>query len=142
MFAKSYEERLQSWSEFRASLEESDDPFRAVVDFYRAAPSVSVHTDPFHKEAWPDPWELLFENRYCDFTRVLAYGYSLQLTDRFTGSSFEIHISTDNVLGYMYLLFVDDFVLGYDEQGAVNAKDLPEDLRSQHVFSLSSTNKY
>lgn len=137
MFAKTYEERLLCWAKFRQSLEDSNTPFQDVIEFYRPAPSVSIHTDPFHTEAWPDPWELLFENQYCDFTRVLGYGYSLQLTERFKGSNFEIHISTDNVLGYMYLLFIDDQVLGYDDTKAVNKKDLPEDLQSQQVFSLS-----
>ena len=142
MFSKTYDERLQCWSDFRNSLEESDDPFRQVIEFYKQAPSVSIHTDPFNEEAWPDPWQLLFENQYCDFTRVLGYGYSLQLTERFKGSSFEIHICTDNVLGYMYLLFVDDFVLGYDDNKAVSKNELPNDLRSQHVFPLSVSNKY
>ena len=137
MFSKTYEERLSTWAEFRESLEESEDPFRDVVTFYKQAPSVSIHADPFNEFAWPDPWQLLFENQYCDFTRVLAYGYSLQLTERFKGSNFEIHIITDNVLGYMYLLFVDDQVLGYDDNTAINKKDLPSDLHSQHVFPLS-----
>jgi len=81
MFAKKYEERLISWNQFRQNLELSDDPFGDVIEFYKQAPSVSMHTDPFHSEAWPDPWQLLLENRYCDFTRVLGYGYSLQLTE-------------------------------------------------------------
>jgi len=142
MFAKSYEERLQSWAKFRDSLEDSSDPLSKVIQFYAQAPSVSIHTDPFDQDAWPDPWELILENRYCDFTRVLGYGYSLQLTERFKGATIEIHICTDNVLGYMYLLFVDDFVLGYEEKAAVKKEDLPEDLHSQHIFALSKANKY
>ena len=143
MFAKKYEERLISWNQFRQNLELSDDPFGDVIEFYKQAPSVSMHTDPFHSEAWPDPWQLLLENRYCDFTRVLGYGYSLQLTERFSGGDFEIHICTDDMLGYMYLLFINNSeVLGYDENAVVSKQDLPTELRSQHVFALSSQNKY
>ena len=56
MFAKTYEERLLCWAKFRQSLEDSSTPFQDVIEFYRSAPSVSIHTDPFHTEAWPDPW--------------------------------------------------------------------------------------
>jgi len=137
MFGKTYEDRLQEWAAFRESLEDSEDPFRDLIAFYKQAPSVSIHTDPFNQDAWPTAWELLLENQYCDFCRVLGYYYSLQLTERFKGSTFEIHISTDNALGYMYLLFVDNQVLGYDETKAIDKIDLPKDLRSQHVFPLS-----
>ena len=47
------------------------------------------------------------------------------------------------MLGYMYLLFINNSeVLGYDENAVVSKQDLPTELRSQHVFTLSSQNKY
>jgi len=42
----------------------------------------------------------------------------------------------------MYLLFVDDNVFGWDENAVISKQDLPTELRSQHVFALSSQNKY
>lgn len=138
MFEKRYEQRLESWAEFRGSLEESDDPFRDVVEFYKQAPFVSIHTDPWNQSIWPGPWELVHENQYDDFCRVLGMCYSLQLTDRFKGSSFEIHICTINNLGYLYLLFVDDFVLGYDDDKPIPRQELPSDICSQQVYAMPS----
>lgn len=136
MFNKSYEERLSIWSSFRDSLEEAEDPFRQVIDFYKQAPHVSIHTDPYNRDMWPTPWELLEENQYCEFCRVLAYCYSLQLTDRFKRSVFEIHIITTGLETY-YLLCVDDWILGYDEDNVIKRSQLPPDFHPQVVYKMT-----
>lgn len=136
MFEKPFEERMAAWQQFRQTLETSATPFEDVINFYRKAPLVSVHTDPWNPDTWPDPWQLLDENQYCDFCTVLGWCFSLQLTDRFKESSFEIHIITDNCLGYNYLLMVDDNVLGYDDNKVINRADLPSTLQSQHVYAM------
>jgi len=138
MFNKSYEQRLESWSCFRDSLEESDDPFRDVIEYYKQAPTVSIHTDPWNRDSWPDPWQLVHENQYCDFCRVLGWCYSLQLTDRFKGSVFEIHIITYEETSYQYLLFVDENVLGYIDDEVIHRSKLPSNLRSHQAYSMSS----
>lgn len=136
MFNKKYEQRLELWAKFRETLEDSQDPLVDTIDFYRQSPTVSIHTDPWNPESWPTPWELINENQYCEFTRVLGWCYSLQLTDRFNGSKFEIHIITDNCLSYKYLLFVDDFVLGYKEGEVVHRNNLPKNLKSQQAYPM------
>jgi hypothetical protein len=140
MFHKNYEQRLNSWSSLRQKLEVAADPFQEVIDFYKQAPYVSVHTDPWSQDMWPDPWELVYENQYDEFCTVLGMCYSLQLTDRFKGSEFEIHICTLESLSYVYLLFVDDYVLGYDNNTVVLKKDLPMDLQSQTVYAMPKLN--
>ena len=140
MFHKNYEQRLNSWSCLRQRLESAFDPFQEVIDFYKQAPYVSVHTDPWSQDMWPDPWELVYENQYDEFCTVLGMCYSLQLTDRFKGSEFEIHICTLESLSYVYLLFVDDYVLGYDNNKVVLKKELPMDLQSQTVYAMPKLN--
>lgn len=140
MFHKNYEQRLNSWSSLRQTLEVAADPFQEIIDFYKQAPYVSVHTDPWSQDMWPDPWELVYENQYDEFCTVLGMCYSLQLTDRFKGSEFEIHICTLESLSYVYLLFVDDYVLGYDNNKVVLKKDLPMDLQSQTVYAMPKLN--
>jgi hypothetical protein len=138
MFNKKYEERLQAWKDFRDSLEEAEDPFRQVIEFYSTAPLTRFSCDPWDRETWADPWQLLEENQYCEFGIVLGMCYSLQLTDRFKGSNFEIHISTNNKKSEThYLLFADDAVLGY-ESDVVLREDLSKDLKSQTIHVMPS----
>ena len=66
MFDKTYEDRMVSWVDFRRTLEQSKDPIQDVIDNYNTAPTVSIHTDAWDQKSWPDPWQLLQENQYCE----------------------------------------------------------------------------
>lgn len=137
MFDLKYEDRLQSWSCLRQDLETSNDPLQHVIDFYSMAPRVSIAVDPWDETRWPTPWELVFENQYDDFCTVLGQCYSLQLTDRFKGSSFEIHIGIDKEESRTcYLLIIDNSkVLGWNET-YVSLDDLPKSLVSQKIYTM------
>jgi hypothetical protein len=138
MFTKNYEEQLASWKSFRDSLETTETPFEDVVQQYAKAPGTRLTCDPWDQKNWPGPWELLQENQYCEFGTVLGMCYSLQLTDRFKGSKFEIHISTNREKSEThYLLIVDDHtVVGY--KGRVICKeDLPDALYSQRIYECN-----
>jgi len=137
MFEKSFEARMSAWRKFRDSLESSDDPLKDVISFYKSAPYVSMHTDPWDQKTWPGPWQLLHENRYCEFAIVLGMCYSLQLTNRFNHSNFEIHISTNNEKSESYyLLYIDDLVIGHNTDSVIEKRNLPDALYSQRIYQM------
>ena len=139
MFNRKYEERLHLWSKFRESLEVTSTPLQDVIDFYSLAPTINISLDPWDQKTWPGPWELIDENTYCDFARVLGMCYSLQLTERFKESSFEIHICIDNTKSETYyLLYIDmQHVLGYKNQ-VVDISEVPDTLVSQLKHTMPS----
>lgn len=141
MFGKTYDQRLLVWSNFRKSLETSEDPIQDTIDFYKASPNVSINTDPWDKTRWPSPWELVEENQYCEFCTVLGICYSLQLTDRFSQTQFEIHISVDTKTSSThYLLFVGDTVIGYpDNESIIHVNDLPDSISTKKIYCMNET---
>lgn len=139
MFDKKYEDRLLLWRQFRESLETSDHPLQDVVDYYLAAPLVSIQTDPYDNTKWPTPWEIIKENNYCDFVKILAISYTLQLCERFIGEDFEINIVRDNKRSSTeYLLFVGDMCIGYDRQHVVPRTKLPNHLILDTSYKMPS----
>jgi hypothetical protein len=137
MFELNYEKRLGSWSELRESIETSNNPYQDVIDFYKQAPQVSIHTDPWDNKTWPDPWELLLENQYCEFCTVLGMCYSLQLTERFSEANFEIHIGIDEEKSKShYLLSVNkQTIIGWDNKH-VDIEKLPKSYQSQKIYRM------
>ena len=89
MFSKKYDDRLKFWNDFRTKLETSPNPFQDTLDLYNQSPIVSIQVDPYDQSLWLDPWELINENQYCEFSKILGICYTLQLTDRFMNESFE-----------------------------------------------------
>ncbi len=137
MFDKKYEDRLRAWVEFRSRLEISNDPLQHAIDFYNRAPLVKIQIDPYDEQSWLDPWTLLYENIYCNFAIILGIAYSLQLTTRFSHSNFEIHICTNKEMSEVkYLLYVDDQVIGYYRDRAVDAGLIPTNLKIEKQYCL------
>ena len=137
MFNKTYEDRLILWREFRHGLESAQDPIQEAIDFYNQAPYCLIAADPFTPSSWPTAWELLEENNYCAFVKILAICYTLQLTDVLSRASYEIHITRDykNSETY-YLLYVDNKVIGFDADTYVQRNKLPKTLRSELTHVL------
>src|SRR6056300_956508 len=119
MFYKhKYEDRLASWSDFRETLETCKDPIQEAINYYDNAPQVSINTDPWDQSTWPTPWQLVAENQYCNFCKLLGLCYSLQLTNRFTGKEFEIYIGTDiEKSKTMYVLQTGSDVVTVEQNG-------------------------
>ena len=137
MFEKKYEERLVIWRDFRTTLETTKDPIQDTIDFYNQAPVCLIAADPYTPSTWPDPWELLEENNYCAFVKILAICYTLQLTNVLSQASYEIHITRDNEnSATYYLLYVDDIVIGFTGESYVQRSELPSTLYSELVHTL------
>ena len=129
MFDKKYEERLQLWHDFRSQLETSLDPIQDTIEFYKTAPLNSIAADAWTQDSWPNPWELLEENNYCAFVKILAICYTLQLTDVLSQVNYEIHITQDpKTSTTYYLLYVGDRVIGFHGDIHVAKDTLPKSL--------------
>jgi len=132
-----YEIKLSRWQNFRNELETSINPFEDVVTYYNTKKRCKLSSNPWDQANWPNPWELLEVNKYCDFTLTLASCYTLQLTDKFKDCKFEIHISIDNVNEeLLYPLYVDDKILCYNYDGVVQNSDLPTTIISQRIYKM------
>ena len=139
MYDKQYEDRLASWAEFRSTLETSHDPIQDTIDFFSKAPLVNIQTDPYTPSSWPDPWELIKENIYCPFVKILAICYTLQLTDILSRESFEIHITHDQKKSSTYyLLYVGNRVVGFEEGKHIHRDKLPKSIISHHEKTMAT----
>lgn len=134
MFEKQFKERLSEWKQFRDMLETSNDPLSKTVEFYSSAPFVTIQADPWDQSTWPGPWELLEDNLYCPFIKILAICYTLQLTNRFSQSQFEIHITQDNN-NIRYLLTVDNMFIGYDLDGC-RVNEIPNEIIYKKTYNM------
>lgn len=134
---KTYKDRLTSWVEFRKTLETSESPFESVLDFYLQANLVSIQVDPFDGASWLGPWDLILENEYCNFAVVLGMAYTLQLTERFSHSDFEIHIITDYTNSELkYLLYIDNMVIDYQHNKVISSDEISPDYKIEKIYKL------
>jgi hypothetical protein len=108
-------ERISNWKSFRDYLEHSNHPFEDCNRFWSKAPLVNPYLNIENPDSWPDPWQLILDNRYDDLAITLGKLYTLQLTDRFMESHFEIYMSSTNIKDTIFYLLVNNrYLLGYE----------------------------
>lgn len=136
-FFENYINRISLWAEFRNNLEQVSDPIQTTIDFWNKAPISALSCDPFDQSTWLDPWDLIEDNHYCEFSKILAMYYTLVLTDRFKDSYFEIQIVNDREAHELrYLLLVDDYIIGYFYNRAIMQEELPLDITVQASYPM------
>jgi len=137
MFDKKFEDRLKLWHDFRASLSNDIDPVQSAIDFWSDAPESSRNIDPYDESTWPSPWEMIQENSYCEYTKILAVAYTLKLTDRFNDWQPVFKVGLDKRHSRLYYMcIIDDYVLGFDPEKSVHIKELPRSIHIQKTIQL------
>jgi len=114
IFQSSYEARLQDWFQLRNSV--SSLPLQdqcVIIDkWWQTAPLVNHHLHPHDMDNWPDPWELLSENIYCEVARALGMCYTLYLIGV---TDIEMVLAKNNIAEDVVLVLVDNakYILNY-----------------------------
>lgn len=96
---KDYETRLAEWVKCRRAIEISKNPIDFAISIYDNVEQNSLQCDPWDKNSWPTPWELIYTNKYCAFTKVLGIIYTLKLTKMFSHSQFFLLICQNIEIG-------------------------------------------
>lgn len=76
-----YDARLKGWYELRTTLQHADLKTKCVETdkWWQRAPQINHYLHPDDVEHWPDPWQLLADNNYCQIARGLGMVYTLAL---------------------------------------------------------------
>lgn len=121
IFQTPYDTRLKDWYELRKLLELQDTKTKCIeVDrYWQKAPLVSHHLHFDFMNEWPNPWELIYENNYCDIARGLGMVYTLLLLGI---NHIEFAEATDYNSEDVVLVLVDHakYILNYWPNTVVN----------------------
>jgi hypothetical protein len=140
IFNSPVESRLSLWLELRQSVETSHTPLEDVWDFWRQSPFIPYNNkiDPYNKRTWPNPWSIIADNRYDEFTRALMIGWTLKLTNRYKNSKIELKTLVDNTKNSSYnVIFIDnEWVINYSDNGPIAAKSMPISFYLENLIEL------
>lgn len=137
MIQKRFEDRLSVWRKLREDLISKSDPIQYVIDFWNDVPKSTRNIDPYDATTWPDPWQMIEENVYCEYTSILAMAYTLMLTDLYKDWHYEIRVGLDKKQSKLYYMLVaGDRVIGLDQEKSVYIKDIPKSIHIQKIHVL------
>jgi hypothetical protein len=79
-----FEQRLAAWCHLRDDAKRLpiEDALAAINSWWHFAPWRAYHLHWDDRLNWPDPWQLLSDNIYCDVAKGLGIMYTITLLDR------------------------------------------------------------
>lgn len=135
IFLIDYETRLQSWHNLKENVKNSDIKTKCIKidEWWQYAPTVNHYLHPKDTQNWPDPWELLVENLYCNVAKALGMCYTLYMTGE---ENFRMVTATDRMGNDVVLILVnDEHILNYwpntVETNTLNDFDIKSEINIQ-----------
>jgi hypothetical protein len=120
MWAKSFSSRLESWNLLRERCQSlpKQSALTQINVWWFGAPWCPYYLHWDDAQSWPDPWQLLNDNIYCDLARGLGILYTITLLERADLTSADLVLTED---GYN-LVLVDNskYILNWESNSVVN----------------------
>ena len=138
-------ERLRCWQEFRKDISSKtfEQALQDTQHLWCYAPYVAHYLTTDHVENWPGPWELLYENYYCDLAKALGIVYTLYLCDH--KPEMEIRVYNEPSTKEQYnLVFIErgKYVLNLVHDEVVNKQQVSKELKLVRTLSAEELGLY
>jgi len=121
MWAKTFDQRLNEWYSLRTEVSSIglESSLLTINAWWHTAPWTAYYMHWDDCESWPDPWQLLDDNVFCDVARGLGILYTITMLDREDVQNASL-VHTDD--GYNLVLIPDtDYILNWDKDSVFNS---------------------
>ena len=135
-----FEFRLDSWTQLRtrANSLPVDQALDAINSWWFSSPWTGYHLHWDDREDWPDPWQLLDDNMFCEVARGLGILYTITLLDRVDIDSAELVLTKTG--HNLVLVDKSKYILNWDKSSIVNIN--PEAKIVKKLTQLQVSEKY
>lgn len=122
MWSVTFDNRLDAWIKLRQCCQTLDlEPALAAINawwFDTPWQPYYLHWDDLAD--WPDPWQLLSDNVYCELARALGILYTISLLDRADMADAELVLTEDGT--NLVLVAKEKYILNWNRDSIVNNK--------------------
>ena len=131
MWHKDFTDRLESWAALRSEVQlmSLDQALQTISNWWYQSPWTGYYLHWDDRDNWPDPWQLLSENIYCDLARGLGILYTITLVDHADLISAELVLTNDD--RNLVLVNKEKYTLNWGAEVIVNT---PLSQKVKHKF--------
>jgi hypothetical protein len=120
MWPATFALRLESWNSLREQCQSLyiEQALDVINSWWFDVPWRPYYLHWDDQPNWPDPWQLLSDNHYCDLARALGILYTITLLDRadLTDATLVLTDQGDNLV----LVGKSKYILNWDRDTVVN----------------------
>ena len=119
MWCSTFEQRLEAWTALRDRVRDLDKPMalKEINCWWQRTPWRAYHLHWDDRTDWPDPWQLLSDNIYCDLARGLGILYTITVLDR---DDLQDAVLVDSDQGNLVLVEDGKYILNWDQSLGLN----------------------
>ena len=136
-----FEARLDSWNQLRTQV--ADQPVELALEtinsWWFRSPWTAYHLHWDDQITWPDPWQLLSDNMYCEVARGLGILYTITCLNRGDMDSAELVLTNDD--RNLVLLDKSKYILNWDQTVVLNTSSEIEFKKSLHQSQITQQYK-
>ena len=129
MWCSTFEQRLAAWNSLRDRVrtQPKSTALSEINAWWQQTPWRAYHLHWDDQVDWPDPWQLLSDNIYCDLARGLGILYTITLLDR---QDLQDSVLAESDQGNLVLVQDKKYILNWDSQQVLNIN--PGQIKAQH----------
>lgn len=131
MWPKTFSARLASWNQLRDQCQTLpiESALESINAWWFAVPWRPYYLHWDDQSTWPDPWQLLSDDIYCDLARGLGILYTINLLDRADLASASLVLTET---GHNLVLASESkYILNWEPDSVVN-NNLELQIRRQY----------
>ena len=127
-----FESRLDSWTQLRtrAKTLPVDAALEDVNAWWFSSPWTGYHLHWDDREDWPDPWQLLDDNIFCEVARGLGILYTITLLNR---ADLQDSVLSEADQGNLVLVQQGKYILNWDSEQVLNIN--PGQIKARHSIT-------
>jgi len=120
MWPQTFDARLASWNQLRDHCQTLplESALAAVNSWWFAAPWQPYYLHWDDQSNWPDPWQLLSDDVYCEVARALGIVYTISMLDRADMADATLILTEDD--GNLVRVAKEKYILNWNLEGIVN----------------------
>ena len=129
MWPVNFADRLAAWADLRSQAQSLDleSALTAVNTWWFNSPWQPYYLHWDDQLKWPDPWQLLSDNVYCDLAKALGILYTISLLDRADMADAELVLTDDG--SNLVLVAKRKYILNWNKDSIVNNKQKVKPVR-------------
>ena len=120
MWYKDFSDRLEVWSNLRTDIQSlpPEEALQTISDWWHQSPWQPFYLHWDDQPLWPDPWQLLSDNVYCDLARGLGILYTISMLDRADLADAELVLTNEG--NNLVLVAKEKYILNWNPDNVVN----------------------
>ena len=122
MWPSTFAARLETWTALRtlAQAQDLETALFTINSWWSNSPWKAYYLHWDDHAQWPDPWQLLSDNVYCDLAKALGILYTISLLDRADMADAKLVLADDG--SNLVLVAKEKYILNWNRDSIVNNK--------------------